>query len=113
MVTFRKIKEYRLDDPLHRWLVYFDEHSPVELVEEVVKMDAAIQLAQDKLEMIARDPELLRAYEQYEKAASDWTTGINGAKREGAKKLYDLIKSGKTPEEALRILDLEDDSQRP
>ncbi|MDR2617917.1 MAG: hypothetical protein LBC62_03505, partial [Treponema sp.] len=25
----------------------------------------------------------LRAYEQYEKAASDWTSGINGARREG------------------------------
>jgi predicted transposase/invertase (TIGR01784 family) len=83
MVKFRKIKDYSLEDPLHRWLVYFDERSPAELVEEVVKMDAAIQLAQDKLEMIARDPELLRAYEQYEKAASDWTSGINGAKREG------------------------------
>jgi flagellar biosynthesis/type III secretory pathway protein FliH len=36
-----------------------------------------------KLDMIARDPDLLRSYEQYEKAASDWTTGINGARREG------------------------------
>jgi predicted transposase/invertase (TIGR01784 family) len=82
MVKFRKIMEYSLDNPLHRWLVYFNEHSPAELVEEVVKMDTAIQLAQDKMEMIARDPELLRAYEQYEKAASDWTSGINGARRE-------------------------------
>jgi predicted transposase/invertase (TIGR01784 family) len=83
MVKFRKVKEHNLEDPLYRWLVYFDEYSPAELVEEVVKMDTAIQLAQDKLEMIARDPELLRAYEQYEKAASDWTSGINGARREG------------------------------
>ncbi|MDR0654917.1 MAG: hypothetical protein LBG22_01260 [Treponema sp.] len=76
-------------------------------------MDTAIQLAQDKLEMIARDPELLRAYEQYEKAASDWTTGINGARREGikkgAKRVIDLIKSGKTPEEAMKVVDLEND----
>jgi hypothetical protein len=36
--------------------------------------------------MIARDPDLLRSYEQYEKAASDWTTGINGARREGERK---------------------------
>jgi predicted transposase/invertase (TIGR01784 family) len=83
MVKFRKVKEHRLEDPLYRWLVYFDETSPVELVEEVVKMDGAIRLAQEKLDMIERDPDLLRAYERYEKAASDWTTGINGARREG------------------------------
>jgi predicted transposase/invertase (TIGR01784 family) len=121
MVKFRKIKEHTLKDPLYRWLVYFDEHSPAELIEEVVRMDTAIQLAQDKLEMIARDPELLRAYEQYEKAASDWTSGINGARREGreeglqegrregVKRMIELIRSGKTPEEAVRILDLEND----
>jgi predicted transposase/invertase (TIGR01784 family) len=63
--------------------VFFNEHSPVELVEEVIKMDTAIQAAQDKLDMIARDPDLLRSYEQYEKAASDWTTGINEARRTG------------------------------
>jgi predicted transposase/invertase (TIGR01784 family) len=111
MVKFRKLKKHSLENPLHRWLVYFDEHSPAELVEEVVRMDTAIQLAQDKLEMIARDPELLRAYEQYEKAASDWTTGINGARREGAKRVIDLIKSGKTPEEAMKVVDLENDIQ--
>jgi predicted transposase/invertase (TIGR01784 family) len=94
MVKFRKIKEYNLEDPLQRWLVYFDRHSPGELVEEVVKMDRAIQLAQDKLEMITRDPELLRAYERYEKAASDWTTGINGARRKGERnKAIEVAKS--------------------
>jgi hypothetical protein len=35
--------------------------------------------------MISRDPDMLRAYEQYEKAESDWTSGINGARREGEK----------------------------
>jgi predicted transposase/invertase (TIGR01784 family) len=29
------------------------------------------------------DPAMLRAYEQYEKAASDYTSGINDARREG------------------------------
>jgi predicted transposase/invertase (TIGR01784 family) len=65
--------------------VYFDERSPAGLVEEVIKMDMAIQMAQEKLDMIARDPELLRSYERYEQAASDWTTGINGARQEGLK----------------------------
>jgi predicted transposase YdaD len=34
-------------------------------------------------DLIARDPAMLRAYEQYEKAASDYISGINGARREG------------------------------
>jgi predicted transposase/invertase (TIGR01784 family) len=82
MPKFRKIK-YNLNDPLHRWLIYFNEYSSVELIEEVVKMDAAIQLAQEKLDMISKDPDLLRVYEQYEKAASDWTSSMNGARKEG------------------------------
>jgi predicted transposase/invertase (TIGR01784 family) len=93
MVKFRGIKNYTLEDPLHRWLVFFDEHSPAELVEEVIKMDSAIHLAQDKLDMIARDPELLRSYEQYEKAASDWTSGINGARREERQAIAKTLKA--------------------
>jgi predicted transposase/invertase (TIGR01784 family) len=87
MVKFRRYRKagagFSLEAPLDRWLAYFDDKSPPELIEEVVKMDKAILLAQTKLEVIARNPELLRAYERYEKAASDWTSSINGARREG------------------------------
>jgi predicted transposase/invertase (TIGR01784 family) len=83
LVKFRKVKVHDLQDALERWLVYFDEGSSEELIGEVVRMDGAIGLAEEKLGMIQRDPELLRAYEGYEKAASDWTSGINGAWREG------------------------------
>jgi predicted transposase/invertase (TIGR01784 family) len=89
MIKFRRYKRagtgFSLDNPLHRWLAYFDDNSPAELIEEVIKMDKAILMAQTKLEVIQRNPELLRAYERYEKAASDWTSSINGAKREGMK----------------------------
>jgi predicted transposase/invertase (TIGR01784 family) len=71
--------------PLHRWLTWFDDHSSEGQIEEVIKMDQAILMAQTKLDVIARNPELLRAYEGYEKAASDWTSSINGARREGMK----------------------------
>jgi predicted transposase/invertase (TIGR01784 family) len=90
MVKFRRYRReepcFSLENPLHRWLAYFDDNSPLELVEEVVKMDKAILMAQTKLEVIARNPELLRTYERYEKAASDWTSSINGARREGEQK---------------------------
>jgi predicted transposase/invertase (TIGR01784 family) len=101
MVKFRKIKDYNLENPLHRWLVFFDERSPAELVEEVIQMDSAIHLAQDKLDMIARDPELLRSYEQYEKAASDWTSGINGARREERQAIARNFKALGVPNEQI------------
>jgi predicted transposase/invertase (TIGR01784 family) len=90
MVKFRQMKagkvpcmSFDLVDPLHRWLAYFDEHSSPELIEEVLKMDGAIRKMQEKMDLIVRDPAMLRAYEQYEKAASDYTSGMNGARREG------------------------------
>jgi predicted transposase/invertase (TIGR01784 family) len=92
MAKFRRLERkgaaggFSLENPLHRWLAYFDEGSPTEIIMEVLKMDPAIQLFQSKMELIRRDPAMLRAYEQYEKAASDWTSGINGAKREGEQK---------------------------
>jgi predicted transposase/invertase (TIGR01784 family) len=90
MVKFRQMKagkitgmSFDLADSLHRWLAYFDEHSSPELIAEVLKMESAIRKTQEKMDLIARDPAMLRAYEQYEKAASDYTSGINGARREG------------------------------
>jgi predicted transposase/invertase (TIGR01784 family) len=86
MTKFRRLaRNNGLDrsDPLHRWLIYFDKNSPREAVEEVLDMDNAIRMAQSKMDMIARDPAMLRAYEQYEKAASDYVSGINGARRAG------------------------------
>jgi predicted transposase/invertase (TIGR01784 family) len=86
MVKFRRQPEKDIkNDPLQRWLVYFDKHSPITLIEEVLRMDPAIQEMQEKIEWIQGNPELFRAYLRYEKAASDEVTRINGAKREGRK----------------------------
>jgi hypothetical protein len=46
-------------------------------------MDSAIQLIQENLDIITRDPALLRDYEGYEKAERDYASGINAARREG------------------------------
>jgi predicted transposase/invertase (TIGR01784 family) len=55
------------------------------LVEEVVKMDRAIQKAEARAVYISKDKEALRAYEMRQMALSDWTSGINYARREGIK----------------------------
>jgi predicted transposase/invertase (TIGR01784 family) len=35
MVKWRKLKEKDYNEPIHRWMAYFDEQSPPELIEEV------------------------------------------------------------------------------
>jgi predicted transposase/invertase (TIGR01784 family) len=84
MVKFRRLKEKNVkDDPLHRWLAWFDQDSSQTLVEEVIGMDTAIRKAEEKLSYVSNDKEVLRAYQMREMALSDWTSGINHAKREG------------------------------
>jgi predicted transposase/invertase (TIGR01784 family) len=84
MAKFRKLGEPDIrNDPLQRWLTYFDRGSPLALVEEVVKMDRAIQKAEEKMSYISKDKEALRAYQMREIALSDWTSGVNYARREG------------------------------
>jgi predicted transposase/invertase (TIGR01784 family) len=98
MVKFKKVREKDIKhEPLHRWLAWLDQDSPRELVEEVVKMDRAIQKAEARVEHISKDKEALRAYEMRQMALSDWTSGLNYARREGLK---EGIKAGiKTGEE--------------
>jgi predicted transposase/invertase (TIGR01784 family) len=86
MVKFRALREKDIrHNPLHRWLIYLDKDSPPELVEEVVKMDAAIQKAQERTAFIASDKKALHEYHLREMALSDWTSGVNHARREGEK----------------------------
>jgi predicted transposase/invertase (TIGR01784 family) len=92
MVKFRRLRsrgaagEFSLENPLHRWLAWCDEKSSTELVEEVVKMDMAINIAQSQMDLIRRDPAMLRAYEGYEKAQWDWNSGMYDSEQIGLQK---------------------------
>jgi predicted transposase/invertase (TIGR01784 family) len=93
MVKFRRFKEKDiLNAPLHRWLIWFDKESPRLLVEEVVKMDTAIQKAEKKMTYVTNDKEALHAYQMREMALSDWTSGINHARREEAREIARNLK---------------------
>jgi len=84
MVQWRKRKkENVLENPLHRWLAWFDEDSGAELIEEVVNMDSAIKAAYRKLEHVMQDEEAYRFYWSQRKAEHDLVSGLNGARREG------------------------------
>jgi predicted transposase/invertase (TIGR01784 family) len=68
---------------------------------EVVKMDAAIQKAQERVDYVSIDKEVLRAYQMREMALSDYTSGINHAKREGKKEVAQKMKSRNVPIEQI------------
>jgi predicted transposase/invertase (TIGR01784 family) len=96
MVKFRKVPEKDvLRDPLQRWLTWFDRNSPAKLVEEVVKMDKAIEKAEKRIEHVTKDKEALRAYYMRQMALSDWTSSINHAREEG---LQEGIEQGRREE---------------
>ncbi|MFP3090281.1 Rpn family recombination-promoting nuclease/putative transposase [Treponema sp. TIM-1] len=87
MVKFRRLGEKDIrNDPLHRWLTWFDQKSPQPLVEEIIKMDTAIRKAEEKMVYVSSDKEALRAYQMRELALSDWTSGLNHAREEGMRK---------------------------
>jgi len=109
MVQYRKErKKILLDDPLNRWLVWLDVGSPPELIEEVAKMDNAIDAAIKRLDFVTRDKEFLRYYHMRQMAMSDQTTIINTAIEEGLEKGFKKgLKKGRAEEKQhfLNMLD--------
>ena len=99
MVRYRKQGKGRLDDPLCRWLAWFNKNSSPKLLEEVVKMDAAIQTADERFAHLIRDKDELLAYDRYMKAECDRTAEFNFAlKKEKIKIARNLLIKGSTPE---------------
>jgi predicted transposase/invertase (TIGR01784 family) len=75
MVKWRRLREKDIaGDPLHRWLAYFDRASPPELVAEVVNMDEAIQMADERMVYVTGDAEAIRAYEMRQMGIYDMNT---------------------------------------
>jgi predicted transposase/invertase (TIGR01784 family) len=83
VVKWRKLKDKDYTNALHRWMAYFDEKSPPELIEEVAKMDMAIQTVQNKLEKVRNDPDFAHAYNMYEETLIDYKFGMQGARQDG------------------------------
>ena len=84
MVKWRKQTERDIvNDPLHRWLIWLDETSPVEMVEEVVNMDNAIMAANERQDFLLQDDDERRNYWSLRMAEHDRISNLNGARREG------------------------------
>jgi predicted transposase/invertase (TIGR01784 family) len=86
MVQYRKQWKGKLDDPLSRWLAWFNMGKGKELAEEAIKMDPAIQAANERMVYVTGDKEAIWAYERYKMALSDRTSEINYARDKGMEK---------------------------
>ncbi|GHT99568.1 transposase [Spirochaetia bacterium] len=93
MVKFRAFgaKDIK-NEPLHRWLTWLNQDSPPELVKEVVEMDVAIQKAEELTRRVSSNREALHQYTLRQMALSDWTSGVNQAKRDNAKEIAKRLK---------------------
>jgi predicted transposase/invertase (TIGR01784 family) len=86
MVKFRRFREKDIkNNPLHRWLTFFDKQTSNEILKQVIKMDTAIKKAQDRISFVEASDEEFRAYQMREMAMCDYTSGMNFARREGIK----------------------------
>ena len=86
MVKYRKQGEAKLDDPLCRWLAWFNKNSSPKLLEEVLKMDSAIQTADERLAYITQNAEAMLVFDSYLKAECDRTSEIDFAFDKGGEK---------------------------
>jgi predicted transposase/invertase (TIGR01784 family) len=86
MVKFRRLKSRDKSDALYRWLAYFDVHTSLEELEEVIKMDPGISKAEERLRFVTQDKDFLRQYHIRQMELSDWTTGVNTAFEKGIEK---------------------------
>ena len=108
MVRYRRQGGKTLDDPLRRWLAWLDRGSPPDLVAEVVRMDEAIQTADERMALVTSDKEEMRAYWRYQMALSDRTSELNYAKNEGRseerQRIKELFDQGLSVEEIKKYL---------
>ena len=83
MVKWRKedAKDIK-NNPLHRWLTWFNDRSPSELVTQVVSMDNAINAANERQTYVTQDDEARRVYWSRRKAEHDLISGLNYAREE-------------------------------
>ena len=88
MVKWKKQEDKDIvNNPLHRWLTWFDIGSPTELVEEVVSMDSTIKAANERQSYITQDEEARQIYWSRRKAEHDLISGLNHARRESCEEI--------------------------
>jgi len=104
MVVYRKQRKSQfnkqdLNDPLVRWLTWFDKTSSPEILKEVVNMDSTIRTADERMSQVTISEEDMIAYDRYLIAECDRISAINSARRERDQYVLELIDQGLSTDE--------------
>ncbi|MDR1912721.1 MAG: Rpn family recombination-promoting nuclease/putative transposase [Helicobacteraceae bacterium] len=84
MSKFRRLKNPDVNSNIiHRWLTFFDEKADERRLKEVIKMDASIAKANEKMIKLTNDPEVLRAYDMHILAKRSEISRIQLAEEKG------------------------------
>lgn len=104
MAKFRRLEQKDLkNNPLHRWLKFFDKSLSQEELKELMEMDTAIKRAEAKLEHLSSDPKMLELYRAREDSLHERANMISSAKLEGKEEVVkNMLRMG-LPEEHIAV----------
>ena len=77
-----KNKNYK-DEALQRWLTFLEKDISKEVLEELMQMEPAIKMAEDKLDFLSSDPETIELYKAREYSAHEKANMISSAEQRG------------------------------
>jgi len=113
---FRNLPAKDPNNPLHRWLLYFDSQTEPRLKEEIIAMDTSIQLAESAVQRVCNTPEELELYRLREKYELDRISSEIYLREQGREQgenlqteAFRLMKKHTPPEEIKLTLNLTDE----
>ena len=113
---FRKNKLENIKEgnkELNRWLSFLQQDISEERLEEIIKMDPAIKMAEEKLEKLSHDPDTIALYRAREDSAHERanliSTGIRRGIEEGIQQGIQQGIHQRNIELAINLLDILDD----
>lgn len=103
-----------LKNPLHRWLMYFDENITDEKLKELMEMDPVIKKTEERLKWLSSDDETRRLYEYREHSRIERNSIFDDGRQEGEltallKVAENLMQRGASLEEILEITGLSEE----
>lgn len=82
---FNREKKWDINNPLHRWLRYFDRNLEEDELEELIRMDGAIAKAEKRTKSVSASEKELRYYEALEDARRNMISSHSYHREQGYK----------------------------
>ncbi|AXF56553.1 Rpn family recombination-promoting nuclease/putative transposase [Salicibibacter kimchii] len=104
-----EMMEKKLDDPLHRWLLFLDESLEENERKKLIEMDPDIQKAEERLEWLSGDAETRKLYEAREESVLERNSLIAEGEEIGMEKLVKTLLKQHKPDEVAAMTGLDVD----